>query len=87
MRWRRTRDDDLTCRDLVELVTAYLDGALAPADRARVEAHLDGCPDCRAYVAQFARTVIALGAPPAEDVDEAVLTTLVERFRDARGGW
>ena len=33
------RGDDLACIELVELVTAYLDDALAPAERARLEAH------------------------------------------------
>ena len=40
----------LVCRQLVELVTDYLDGALRPADRARVEAHLALCDDCDGYV-------------------------------------
>jgi anti-sigma factor RsiW len=35
------------CRDLEPLVTAYLDGESAPADRARVEEHLAHCPPCR----------------------------------------
>jgi anti-sigma factor RsiW len=38
--------EDLRCRELVELVTDYLEGALAPAERARFEAHVADCPGC-----------------------------------------
>lgn len=49
--------DDLPCRDLVEVVTAYLDGALADGDRARFEAHLAACEDCVRYVDQIRVTI------------------------------
>lgn len=57
------------CREVVQLITAYLDGAL-PADvRADVEDHLHGCAGCRTAIAQW-RTVIALaGHITAADVD------------------
>lgn len=56
--------DDLSCQELVELITAYLDGALEPAERARFEAHLSVCPPCRDYLGQFQRTVAAVAPPP-----------------------
>ena len=65
MRWRRTRRG-ISCHELRELVTAYLAGALSAAEAARFEAHLDSCPGCAAYVAQFAQTINALGSLPAE---------------------
>ena len=46
----------VTCRELVELVTDYLDGALPPARRAEVVAHLEGCADCLRYLAQLQAT-------------------------------
>ena len=49
----------LTCVELVELVTDYLEGALSPRERARFDAHLAECDGCQAYVEQM-RTVIAL---------------------------
>ena len=49
--------DELTCRELVELVTEYLEGALGTLDRARVDGHLGDCPDCAEYVAQIRRTI------------------------------
>lgn len=49
------------CQDVVELVTAYLEGALGPADAAAFEAHLVGCADCATYLQQVRDTVAALG--------------------------
>ena len=48
---------DMMCQELVEVLTEYLDGALGAHDRARLEAHLTVCDDCRAYVAQFEETI------------------------------
>jgi anti-sigma factor RsiW len=47
----------ITCRELVELVTAYLDGALSPEETGRMEAHLKLCDACSAYVEQVRTTV------------------------------
>jgi len=66
----------------VELVTAYLDGALSAAEAARFDAHLESCPGCAAYVAQFAQTINALGSLPPEELGEAALEPLLDAFRD-----
>jgi anti-sigma factor RsiW len=81
MRWRRT-PRGISCHELVELVTDYLDGALSAVEAARFEAHLETCRDCAAYVAQFARTINALGSLPAEEFGEEALEPLMEAFRD-----
>jgi anti-sigma factor RsiW len=60
----------VNCDELVELVTAYLDGALSPGDERRVTDHLAECDGCSTYVAQFRTTVGALGHLPAEQVAE-----------------
>jgi len=52
----------LTCRELVELVTDYLEDALPPAERARFEAHVAECGGCAGYVAQMRTTVHLVGA-------------------------
>jgi hypothetical protein len=54
-------DDELSCQELVELVTAYLDDALAPSTRQRFEQHHTGCSGCRAYLAQMRATIRLLG--------------------------
>ncbi|MGH2517718.1 MAG: zf-HC2 domain-containing protein [Ktedonobacterales bacterium] len=55
-------DDQLTCKELVELVTAYREDALPPKDRARFDAHLSVCPPCVTYVEQIDTTMRSLGA-------------------------
>lgn len=53
---------DLACRELVDLVTEYLDGVLEPGWRAGFEKHLDECDGCSEYVAQIRITLQALKA-------------------------
>jgi predicted anti-sigma-YlaC factor YlaD len=72
----------MTCEEVAARVTDYLERALAPADRARFEAQLEDCDDCRTYVAQFARTLNALGALRDDDAPDAEsIDALLEAFR------
>jgi anti-sigma factor RsiW len=71
----------MTCAEVAARVTDYLDGALTAAERARFEAHLEGCEDCRRYVAQFAQTLNALGALRAGDPAPDCLDALLDAFR------
>jgi anti-sigma factor RsiW len=71
----------LTCKELVELVTDYLEGALSPADRARFDEHLATCPYCRTYVEQMRQTIRALGHLPEETIPAEALEELLARFR------
>ena len=81
-----TDDLDLACNELVELVTAYIEGALPAGERARFDAHLTECPDCVEYVAQFHRTIVAVGlAAPALEATPPV-TALLGVFRDWKRG-
>lgn len=47
--------EQVVCRQLVELVTGYLEGALDTRQRERVEEHLAACKNCEGYVAQVRR--------------------------------
>lgn len=73
------------CRELVELITEYLEGSLPTADVVAVEAHLAGCPACRRYLAQMRATIDALGFVPVETLSAEACDTLLEAFR-ARPG-
>ena len=73
----------LSCREVVELLTDYLEDALGDLERARVEAHLATCPDCTAYLAQLRTTIGLLGRLREDDVPQPVLDELVQAFR----GW
>ena len=47
----------MTCKELVELVTDYLEGVLGRGERRRFEAHLAACEGCAAYFEQIRRTI------------------------------
>ena len=84
--WRRRhRHDPLVCREFVELVTAYLDGALPEAERARFEAHLAECDGCAGYLEDMRRLVDTLEATPEPPPDPATREALLTAFRDLRG--
>jgi anti-sigma factor RsiW len=74
--------EDLSCQELVELVTEYLEGTLPPPDRARFEAHVAGCPGCDRYLAQM-RTTIALAGAGREVEARPDVSGLLAAFR----GW
>lgn len=71
----------LACRQAVELVTDYLEGALPPAQRRRFEAHLARCPDCPEYLAQM-RAIIALtGSITPDDLTPRMRSELITLYR------
>jgi anti-sigma factor RsiW len=78
-----TPSEEMTCRELVELVTEYLEGTLPAAERRRFEAHLSGCRHCRAYLAQMRMTVGVLGRLTEADVGADAEAALRRAFR----GW
>ena len=71
----------LGCQEVVELVTDFLEGALTPEVRARLEEHLRACGSCAAYLAQMRTMVRALARLPAPTLDRATRDELVERYR------
>jgi anti-sigma factor RsiW len=74
----------MTCQELVELVTDYLEGALPSEDAARFEAHLAVCPGCQAYLEQV-RSTIAVTRASGEVVEPSAVSPLLAAFRDWRG--
>lgn len=72
----------LTCREVVELLSDYLEGALSGSERARVEEHLDTCPQCTAYLVQLRATI---GAPAQTFTADIHCVTSWSRL-DAVGG-
>jgi anti-sigma factor RsiW len=75
---------DLTCKELVELVTQYLEGTLTPEDRARFDRHLGLCPGCTTYVEQFRETIRLTGRLREEDLDPQAREALLAQFRSWR---
>jgi anti-sigma factor RsiW len=71
----------MSCRELVELITDYLDDALPDRERRRLEAHLADCDGCRAYLAQLEQTIALTGRVEAEPLPPGMLDALVRAFR------
>jgi anti-sigma factor RsiW len=72
----------LSCKELVELVTDYLDGAMSDADRKRFDEHLALCPPCVEYIAQIGRTIRAVGTTWRAVEDTCQANELLAIFRD-----
>lgn len=75
---------EMTCKELVELVTDYLEGVLAPENRTRFDEHLAACPFCTIYLEQMRQTVKTLGTLPEDTLPPATLGALLEHFRKWR---
>ena len=52
--------DELTCKEIVELVTDYLEQTLVSDMRARFEEHVTECPGCQTYIEQVRQTISML---------------------------
>ena len=72
---------EMACRELVELVTDYLEGRLDAADRERFDAHIAGCDACTAYLGQMRQTLTALGRIPEESLSVEAREELLVAFR------
>jgi anti-sigma factor RsiW len=78
-----TTQPEMACRELVELVTDYLEDRLSARDRARFEAHLGECEYCATYVEQMRQTIRTLGRIPEESISSEARDALLTAFR----GW
>lgn len=70
-----------TCREVVELVTDYLDDALGPKARARFDTHLRDCDGCAAYLEQLRTTIRVAGRLAPGAIPDATMSRLVAAFR------
>lgn len=71
----------LTCQDIVELVTEYLEGGLEPPDRLSFERHVAICPPCRGYLTQIRRVMQTAGRLEVDALPERVRNDLLDAFR------
>ena len=77
---------EMTCREFVELVTEYMEGALDEARRAALHAHIDACGGCTEYLRQMKLTVSALGELPLDDNLAGTREAAIAAFLRLRGG-
>lgn len=73
----------IVCREVMELITGYLDDALPADTREAVEAHLSRCDGCTTVLEEFRRTVELTGMLTEEQLTPGQRTTLLDAFR----GW
>jgi hypothetical protein len=78
-----TNPNDMSCRELVELVTDYLEGALSPADQQRFELHIGKCDWCKLYIDQIRLTIKAAGKLTEDSIEPRAKEELLTIFR----GW
>jgi len=76
----------LSCKQLTELVTEYLEGKLSLGERLKFQMHLGMCKHCRAYLRQMKLTIETLGHLPAEPIPDAVRDELLDRFKSWKRG-
>jgi anti-sigma factor RsiW len=74
----------MSCGELVEVITDYLEGALSPEDRTRFEEHLDTCGPCRTYLEQMREVIRLTGKLGESSIPEPARTELLATFRNWR---
>ncbi len=76
----------LTCQELTEVLTDYLEGVMSPEDRARFEAHLAVCDGCVTYVEQMRQVIATVHALRPEEIEATAPDDLLEVFRAWKRG-
>jgi len=76
----------ITCQEVVEVVTDYVERRMSPEDVATFEAHLDLCAGCKWYVEQMRITIATVGRIDEADVPDEMRDTLMTAFRGRTRG-
>jgi hypothetical protein len=76
----------LSCQEVVELTTDYLEQALPTEEASLFEQHLNFCDGCERYLDQMRKTIAAVGRPRESDVPARARAQLLAVFRDWKGG-
>jgi anti-sigma factor RsiW len=76
--------EHVSCQDVVELVTDYVEGALAAEESSLFEQHLNFCDGCVTYVDQMRATVAVVGMVRVDDVPPQTRDRLLAAFRHWR---
>ncbi len=79
----RGRQPELSCIELVEIVTDYLEGGMSEAERRRFDAHIAECDGCTNYVDQIRTTIVTVGRVRPDDLSDEAKADLLAAFR----GW
>lgn len=74
--------EELSCQELVELVTEYFEGALSPLEAERFEEHAAVCKGCGRYLDQMRRTIEIAGRLTPDSIGPEAEALLLSAFRD-----
>ena len=77
---------EMSCKELVEVITDYLEGTLPAPDRTRFEEHLRICPGCQIYLVQMRQVIATLGKLSEENIPPNARDDLLRVFRDWKSG-
>lgn len=80
------RPNDMSCNELVELVTDYLEGALPVRERNRFELHIAKCEWCKRYIDQIRATIKIAGRLNEDSIPQKAKEELLNVFRDWKKG-
>jgi anti-sigma factor RsiW len=70
----------LSCEQITQVVTDFLEGRMSVGDRLRFQMHVGLCRHCRAYLRQMKATIASLGQLPDEPIPDDVRDELRKRF-------
>lgn len=71
----------LSCIDVTDMVTDYLEAELDAGLRVQFEQHVVVCPPCRAHLSQMRQTRTALRCVPEEPLSPELELALLGAFR------
>ena len=79
--------EHLSCQEIVELVTDYLEGTLPPETATRFEEHLNFCDGCETYLDEMRATIAAVGRVDLveEEMPPETRESLLTAFRHWQG--
>jgi anti-sigma factor RsiW len=78
----KLRAEQMSCAELVALVTDYLEGSLSWRERRRFRRHLKACEPCRGYLAQMKQVIESMGELSEDSLPPAAMDELMTAFRD-----
>lgn len=77
---------DYMCREVVELVSEYLEGAMSPEQMSAFEVHLNYCDGCFAFLDQLRATTAVARVVPDEQIPDGIKDELLRAFNDWKRG-
>lgn len=77
---------NLSCQELTELLTEYLEGSMPWIQRIRFQVHLGLCGGCRNYLRQMKLTIQTLGKLPVEPIPPEIRVEMLHQFRNWKKG-